>query len=234
MKPPSAYFQIAYDVAILALDKLRLEARPDHLHPPRYNSFMRSSSAFLRTLSTMTTSKAPLTALKDLRVSSHQIPAFDLIPNTSIQKKPLLIYHSAFHPSASASAMESHLSAVGVVSPQWRYTMYSQSHFHSTSHEVLCVASGKARLCFGGEENSERVEAVLEKGDVMVVPAGVAHRLLRDIDGGFNMVGSYPTGKAWDMCYGKEGEEEKVEGIGSLGWFERDPIYGDEGPSLHV
>lgn len=182
----------------------------------------------------MATSKAPLKALKDLRVSTYQIPAFDLIPNTSIQKKPLLIYHSAFHSSASASTIESHLTAVGVVSPKWRYTMYSQSHFHSTAHEVLSVASGKARLCFGGENNLERVELVLEKGDVMVVPAGVAHRLLEDVDGGFSMVGSYRTGKSWDMCYGREGEEEKVKGIGSLGWFERDPLYGDEGPSLYL
>ena len=112
--------------------------------------------------------------------------------------------------------------------------MYRQSHFHSTSHEVLCVASGKARLCFGGEENPERVEAVLQRGDVMIVPAGVAHHLLQDIDGGFLMVGSYPTDKDWDMCYGREGEEEKVKGIRSLGWFKRDPIYGDQGPSLHV
>ena len=112
--------------------------------------------------------------------------------------------------------------------------MYSQPHFHSTAHEVLCVASGKARLCFGGDKNPKRVEAVLEKGDVMVVPAGVAHHLLEDIDGGFNMVGSYSAGKSWDMCYGREGEEEKVKGIGSIGWFGWDPIYGKEGPSLDV
>ena len=108
--------------------------------------------------------------------------------------------------------------------------MYSQSHFHSTAHEVLCVVSGKARLCFGGEENPERVEAVLERGDVMIVPAGVAHRLLKDIEGGFTMVGSYPIGKGWDMCYGKEGEEAKVKEIGNLGWFTEDPIYGAAGP----
>ncbi len=114
--------------------------------------------------------------------------------------------------------------------------MYSQSHFHSTAHEVLCVASGKARLCCGGEKNPERVEAEVEKGDVMVVPAGVAHRLLEDIDGGFSMVGSYPIGKSWDMCYGRKGEEEeeRVKGIWSLGWFENDPIYGKQGPSLQV
>lgn len=110
--------------------------------------------------------------------------------------------------------------------------MYSTTHFHSSSHEVLCISKGKARLCFGGENNDGRVEPVVEKGDVVVVPAGVGHRLLEDLEGGFEMVGSYPTGKNWDMCYGKEGEEGKVDGIKKLGWFERDPVYGDEGPVL--
>lgn len=72
----------------------------------------------------MAGSKAPLTLLKDLRLSSHQIPSFDRIPNTSIQKKPLLIYHSAFLAGTSASTIESHLKAVNIVEPQWRYTMY--------------------------------------------------------------------------------------------------------------
>lgn len=133
---------------------------------------MRSTLNLFSLPAVMAGSKAPLTSLKELRVSSHQIPSFDRIPNTSIQKKPLLIYHSAFHPTVSASSIENHLSTIGVVSPQWRYTMFSQSHFHSTAHEVLCVASGKAKLCFGSEDNPKRVEPVVERGDVMVVPAG--------------------------------------------------------------
>jgi uncharacterized protein YjlB len=171
-----------------------------------------------------------MTPLKALRVSKYQIPAWKGIPNTSIQNKPLMIYHNAFQ-EASASKIESHLSSVDVVTPQWRYTMYSDTHFHSTTHEVLCIASGSAKCCFGGEENEGRIEPVLEKGDVVIVPAGVGHRLLEDY-GGFQMVGSYPKGKNWDMCYGRSGEEEKVKGIKSLRWFERDPIYGDEGPTL--
>ena len=193
---------------------------------------MRLASIFHTLMSTMASTTASIKPLKDLRTSSHKIPSFDRIPNTSIQKKPLLIYHSVFQPSVSASAIENHLSSVGVVSPQWRFTMFSQSHFHSTAHEVLCVASGKAKLCFGGENNPQRVEPMVEKGDVMVVPAGVAHRLLEDIDGGFNMVGSYQAGKSWDMCFGREGEEDRVKEIGALRWFERDPIYGDQGPVL--
>ena len=159
-------------------------------------------------------------------------PCFKGIPNTAIQNKPLLIYHSAFQ-GAGASQIESHLSSVGVVSPQWRYTMYYTTHFHSTTHEVLSIISGRAKLCFGGEENSGRVEPVLGHGDVIVVPAGVGHRLLED-HGGFEMVGSYPTGKTWDMCYGKAGEEEKVKAIEKAGWFDRDPVYGKDGPTLEV
>jgi len=66
----------------------------------------------------MSAFKAPITPLKDLRVSSIQIPAFDRLPNTSIQQKPLLIYHSAFHPGTPASIIEGHLLTVGVVTPQ--------------------------------------------------------------------------------------------------------------------
>jgi uncharacterized protein YjlB len=118
--------------------------------------------------------------------------------------------------------------------------MYSTTHFHSTTHEVLAVASGSARVCFGGEENPGKVETKLAKGDVVVVPAGVGHRLLEEEkekeerEGGFLMVGSYPAGCDWDMCYGKAGEEEKVKGISELEWFERDPVYGDKGPVLEV
>lgn len=143
-----------------------------------------------------------------------------------------MVYHSAF-PQAGASQIESHLSKIGVVSPQWRYTMYSDTHFHSTSHEVLVIAAGSAKCCFGGERNEGRFEPVLQKGDVVIVPAGVGHRLLED-HGGFQMVGSYPTGQNWDMCYGHDGEENKVEAISKLEWFKRDPVYGDDGPSLHV
>ncbi|KAK6088904.1 hypothetical protein SCUP234_00108 [Seiridium cupressi] len=167
---------------------------------------------------------AKLTPLASLRVSKHQIPAHQLIPNTSVQQKPLFHYHGIFPHSISASAMESHLSSVGVVEPQWR-----------TSHEVLCISSGKATLCFGGEDNPGRVELEAQKGDMLVVPAGVGHRLLKEEGGeGFEMVGSYPKGHNWDMCYGKKGEEAKVKSIERIPWFTKDPAYGDQGPVLDV
>ncbi|OIW25386.1 hypothetical protein CONLIGDRAFT_622957 [Coniochaeta ligniaria NRRL 30616] len=175
------------------------------------------------------------TPLPHLDVEHHTIPPHARLPNSQATGKPLLIYRSAFRPSGAVTpdAVEAHLQKVGAVVPQWRYGMYPTTHFHSTAHEVLVVVRGRARLCFGGEGNPERVEREVGVGDVVVIPAGVGHRLLEDL-GGFEMVGSYMPGCEWDMCYGREGEEDKVRGIKGLGWFGRDPVYGDEGPVLDV
>lgn len=177
-----------------------------------------------------------ITPLPSLRVSRHLIPPHARLPNCAPTGKPVLIYHSAFRPPSKVTpdAVERHLESVGAVVPRWRYGMYPVTHFHSTTHEVLVVTRGRARLCFGGEGNEGRVEVDVGVGDVVVLPAGVGHRLLEELEGGFEMVGSYPPGREWDMCYGKEGEEERVEGIKGLGWFERDPVYGDKGPVLEV
>jgi uncharacterized protein YjlB len=170
--------------------------------------------------------------LESLKVSTFQVPAHAGIPNTSIQGYPLLIYRQSIGAGSSAVRIENHLKGIGAVTPQWRYTMYSTSHFHSTSHEVLCISRGKAELLFGGEDNPDKIETTVEEGDVIVIPAGVSHRLVKDMQGNFEMVGSYPPGYNWDMCYGKQGEEKTVEKIKNLEWFKKDPIYGEEGPVL--
>ncbi|CCM04638.1 uncharacterized protein FIBRA_06822 [Fibroporia radiculosa] len=185
-----------------------------------------------------------LIPLSALRTSTYYIPAHAHNPNTSLAPHPLLIYHGVFRhtPSISASKIESHLTDIGVVVPHWRYTMYRQSHFHSTTHELLAIASGRARLLFGGEGNPDGMKLEVQKGDVMLLPAGVAHRLLEDLGGeggAFQMVGCYPVGaKQWDMCYGdgRSGENDKEirRRIISLPWFDRDPVYGDEGPAIHI
>ncbi|EGE79781.1 hypothetical protein RJZ56_002187 [Blastomyces dermatitidis] len=175
-----------------------------------------------------------LTPLSSLQVTRQQIPPWRHNPNTSIQHKPLSIYHGAFKPTATAFEISQHLTKIGVVEPQWIYSMYPYSHLHTTTHEVLSIVSGKAKLCFGHEDNPERFEAVVAIGDVIVVPAGLAHRLLEDIEGGFKMIGAYPRGKEWDMCYGSEEEGDKSAEIRKVSWFERDPLYGDRGPVLDM
>ncbi|KAF2684162.1 hypothetical protein K458DRAFT_303164 [Lentithecium fluviatile CBS 122367] len=174
-----------------------------------------------------------LTPLAHLRLTTHFIPSHAHLPNTTPHSHPLLIYHRVYPRTTHPSALESHL-LTNALTPQWRYTMYSTTHYHSTTHEVLCAYQGRATLLFGGEQNPGRVEVEVCAGDMVVVPAGVGHRLLEDRgeEGEFMMVGAYPRGCSWDMCYGKEGEEEKARRVGGVGWFELDPLYGEDGPVL--
>jgi uncharacterized protein YjlB len=174
-----------------------------------------------------------LTPLSTLRISKHFIHAHAGFPNTSLNPYPLLIYHRCFDPPTSTANIQSHLRSVGVVEPAWVYPMYKQHHYHSTTHEVLVVANGSARLFFGGEGNPKGIRQVVAKGDVMILPAGTGHAMEEDL-GGFSMVGSYPTGADnWDHCTGNEGKEAE-DRIRALKWFKQDPIYGQEGPVLDI
>jgi mannose-6-phosphate isomerase-like protein (cupin superfamily) len=109
-----------------------------------------------------------LTPLSALRLSAHYIPTHAHLPNTTPHNKPLLIYHSAYPSTTAPSTLETHFRTTNIT-PQWRYTMYTQTHYHSTTHEVLCVFRGRARLLFGGEANPGKVEAEVGAGDAVVV-----------------------------------------------------------------
>jgi uncharacterized protein YjlB len=161
-----------------------------------------------------------------------QIAAHGGFPNTSLSSQPIQIYRSAFLPPLSTPRISDHVRAVGIVEPSWVYTMYTESHFHSTTHELLIVLAGSALIQFGGPANPAAIETKVNEGDVMMIPAGVAHALLEE-QGGFRMLGCYPVGAAqWDHCtatgerWGKEIETR----IRALHWFKEDPIYGPGSP----
>ena len=72
--------------------------------------------------------------------------------------------------------------------------MYHEAHYHSTTHEGLGVFRGNARLRFGASDDDstdDGVEINVKVGDVIVIPAGIAHCAITE-SGGFCMVGSYP------------------------------------------
>jgi uncharacterized protein YjlB len=113
----------------------------------------------------------------------------------------------------------------------WRAGIYPYHHYHSTTHEVLGVYRGAARVRFGGEKG-ETVE--VKEGDVVVIPAGVAHKRL-DSGGGLGVVGAYPGGAGWDLLYGRPDERPEADrNIEGVPIPDADPVFGASGPLVRI
>jgi uncharacterized protein YjlB len=113
----------------------------------------------------------------------------------------------------------------------WRDGVYSFPHYHSTSHEVLGVYSGTATLRLGGEHGKN---VKMHAGDVIVIPAGVAHQNISATDD-FGVVGAYPEGRDWDLLRGLPAERPKADhNIAALPTPANDPIYGAKGPLRRI
>ena len=109
----------------------------------------------------------------------------------------------------------------------WRGGIFPKHHYHSNTHEVLVVVSGKATVQLGGENGPK---TGIQYGDVVILPAGFGHKLI-DSQDAFAAIGAYPNGADYDFCTGQPDEwPQNLENIKSVGLPQTDPIYGNDGP----
>jgi len=147
-------------------------------------------------------------------------------------KLPLLLYRGAIETDADdpAAVFEKRFSENDWTN-SWRNGVYPFAHYHSTSHEVLGVYRGDANLRLGSDGGKEFKVRI---GDVIVIPAGVAHQNLGS-SSNFGVVGAYPDRRDWDLLKGKPGERPKADqNIAALPIPENDPIYGQHGPLRQI
>jgi len=160
---------------------------------------------------------------EDLEVETAVFADDGTFPNSAL---PLLVYRGAIDPeAASAEAFEALFDGNGWPA-QWRSNVFTYHHFHSTAHECLGVAAGEAELMLGGPQG--RAFAVVA-GDVIVIPAGVAHQKLT-ASADFLVVGAYPPGQDWDLLRGEPGERPLADrNIASVPLPGTDPVTGATG-----
>ncbi len=163
--------------------------------------------------------------IQHINIIRHLIPDDGKFPNNGLL--PLIVYEGALLLSNGKILEEIYESNRWVNS--WQGGIFDFHHYHSTAHEVLGVIQGNARVQFGGESG---ISLSVKKGDVIIVPAGVAHKCI-DCDEDFKVVGAYPEGQLRNILYGKE-EERPIadENIKSLELPESDPVFGTDGPLL--
>ena len=109
----------------------------------------------------------------------------------------------------------------------WRNGIFDYHHYHATAHEVLGIERGWVTVRLGGPDG-ETLD--LAAGDVVLLPAGTAHRNLdQSVD--FVVVGAYPAGQRPDILRGSPGErpdaDRQIERVAMPG---TNPVTGDPGP----
>jgi uncharacterized protein YjlB len=158
-------------------------------------------------------------------VELYRLADDGVIPNNPTL--PLIVYRGALPPSGDIAAIFEELFARNGWSGGWRNGIFAHHHYHSTAHEVLGIASGQARVRFGGD-NGESVE--VRKGDVVVVPAGVGHKR-ESASADLVVIGAYPEGRGPDLNTGKSGERPDVlANIARVKLPAADPVFGPAGP----
>jgi len=163
-------------------------------------------------------------SVQHINIIHHLLEDDGVFPNNRFLS--LLVYRKVFLVSDEGSLIKEIFESNGWTN-SWENGVYDFHHYHSTAHEVLGILSGSARIQFGGAAG---ISLLLEQGDVVIIPAGVAHKNLGS-DDQFKCVGAYPEGQEYDMNYGKESERPKAdENIGKLPLPETDPVYGVNGP----
>ena len=171
---------------------------------------------------------AAVTLGESPHVVTHILRDDGIFPNHA--KLPLMVYRRVVELTEPdpAGVFEA-LFTMHQWGSSWRNGIYNVHHYHSTAHEVLGIYRGHARVQCGGDKG---VILSIRPGDVLVVPAGVAHKNLgssRD----FGVVGAYPKGQRWDTCYGKPDERPRTDrNIAQVPLPSLDPVYGARGPLM--
>jgi len=159
-------------------------------------------------------------------VETHRFTDDGIVPNSPL---PLVVYRGALADTGDrASACET-LFAKNGWPGAWRNGIYDHHHFHSTAHEVLGITRGSARVRLGGE-GGQTVE--LRAGDVVVIPAGVAHKR-EAASADLLVIGSYPKGQHPDMCRAEPAQHDAAaSNIRNVPLPAADPVTGTAGPLL--
>jgi uncharacterized protein YjlB len=148
------------------------------------------------------------------------------VPNNRL---PLVVYRGALAADGERAGRCEEMFAAHGWPGAWRNGIYEHHHYHSTAHEVLGIAAGSARVRLGGE-NGQTVE--LRTGDVVVIPAGVAHKR-ESASADLLVIGSYPNGQRPDICRAEPAvHDNAAANVARVPLPASDPVTGNAGPLL--
>jgi len=148
-----------------------------------------------------------------------------IVPNNTL---PLIVRRGAIPPSADdpPKAFKTTFAKNGWTNA-WLGGIEDYHHYHPDTHEVLGVVTGSGSIRFGGEDG-ELIAVTM--GDVIIIPAGVAHALINASDD-FAVVGAYPDGRDYEMVRDDpKALPSSQQRIAQVPLPDMDPVDGANGP----
>jgi len=173
--------------------------------------------------------KTMTTAIKATAPVTLKFADDGTIPNNG--SLPLVLYRGAIDLAGTPDPEEliEKTFAANGWGNMWRNGIYPYVHYHSTIHEVMGIARGRARVRFGGD-NGEEID--LAPGDVVVLPAGTGHQSLTQSHE-LVVIGAYPPSGKFNLCLGSKAEHDKaLAAIPKVPAPAADPVFGPEGPLI--
>jgi uncharacterized protein YjlB len=172
-----------------------------------------------------------MSKIPQMTVEEYRFADDGHVPNNP--RLPLVIYRGALDVGTRAEAARGceALFARHGWTGAWQNGIYAHHHYHSTAHEVLGIVAGSAHVRLGGESGRT---LVLGAGDVVVIPAGVAHKC-ETASPDLLVVGAYPRGQSPDMR--QAGAQERagaLQRIAAVPLPEADPVQGGKGALLEL
>ena len=146
-------------------------------------------------------------------IEEHWFDDDGVVPNNP--RVPLVVYRGVLEsgPGAAASCE----------------TLFAGNGWSGTAHEALGIVAGSAKVRLGGDSGTV---VDLYAGDVVVIPAGVAHKG-EAASPDLLIVGAYPGGRGPDMRVpGKGDREQALANIPVVPPPATDPVYGRSGPLI--
>ncbi|KAI9806528.1 MAG: hypothetical protein M1833_003715 [Piccolia ochrophora] len=182
------------------------------------------------------------------------------VPNSRL---PALIYRSAIPRQSNGEPPTAEWTRECIEKNEWMqggvFKTFKAHHFHSVTHECYAVFRGSSRLLLGrgplddaASHDGQEVDVTV--GDVVVLPAGVAHCSLSSEDD-YEYVGLYPKVRCatqghlnhvtdilqgsprYDNNFCKAGPDEtkrKAEVCEQVAIPNHDPVFGAGGPLVSI
>ncbi|WYZ35452.1 hypothetical protein EsH8_X_000099 [Colletotrichum jinshuiense] len=162
---------------------------------------------------------------------------------------PVLVYRNVLPEPYNEETVSDYLQRYGWVK-KGTWGAITTKHFHPNTHECYGIFQGDSELVFGeggGDTGGTGARCLVRAGDVVVVPAGVAHASVAQeqklAEGGhkgerYRYIGVYPEGAPkWRNEYGKTplgDSRELAHEVAAVPVPDQDPVSGRGGPLVQI